>query len=484
MQRIFSGQTIGVLTSTAGVFVSALFWLMGFKVVALWMGPEGVGLFSQLRQMVQAATIGATFGGTNSVVQGLAERPEELARIQFRTSASRIVGVLSIVVVLAMMALAPLLSNFFLSSVVPDLVATVRWIALAVLLNVGGTYAIAVLNGYRAYPYLALAQIAGPIALVMALLSASWWGVPPKPQLLAGSFVICFGMTCLLGAWGVSRLPKFNALTKPGTLSSQQTRAFIRFALSNLVAALSATISILVIRAWMIDIKGLAFAGLFDAAWTLTFNYTTLFLTACSVIYLPLLAGATNPESQKVYMLRTAYLVLGISIPVCYVMVLFNEPLIHLLYSPEFDASGQVLMVLVIAVILRGISWVYGTLIFATRQARVLLVSDAILNLLLLATTRYALQNFDSLEALSWAFVLPNFAYLVFVVEYVRRRNALMKRRFIWPLLLAGTVPLFYMVLMSGAIHEEHLQFVHWLFMFCGLAVSAVALVAYKKVVL
>ena len=484
MRRIFSGETIGVLTSTAGVFISALFWLLGFKVVALWMGPEGVGLFSQLRQMAQAATVGATFGGTNTVVQGIAERAEELARIQFRTSASRIISVVSIVIVLAMIALAPLLSNFFLSSVVPDLVATVRWIALAVLLNVGGTYAIAVLNGYRAYLYLALAQIAGPTALVMALFSVNLWGVQPDPQVLAASFVLCFGMTCIVGALGVSRLPKFNALSKPGNLSIVQSRTFIRFALSNLMAALSATISVLVIRAWMIDMKGLAFAGLFDAAWTLTFNYTTLFLTACSVIYLPLLAGATNPGSQKVYMLRAAYLVLGISIPICYVMVLFRGPLVHLLYSSKFDASGQVLMVLVIAVILRGVSWVYGTLILATRHTRVLLISDVALNLLLLATTRYSLQNFNSLEALSWAFVLPHFAYLVFVVEYVRRKNALMKRRFIWPYLLAATVPLFYMVMMPDAFHGEYLQFVHWLFMFCGLVFSTAALIAYKKVVL
>ncbi|MBV5344623.1 MAG: hypothetical protein JZU63_03320, partial [Rhodoferax sp.] len=59
----------GILFSTLGVFGSAFLWLLSFKGIAYWMGPEGVGLFSQLRQMAQAATVGATFGGTNSVVQ-------------------------------------------------------------------------------------------------------------------------------------------------------------------------------------------------------------------------------------------------------------------------------------------------------------------------------------------------------------------------------------------------------------------------------
>lgn len=474
----------GILVSALGVFGSAFLWLLGFKVVAIWLGPEGVGLFSQLRQMVQAATIGATFGGTNSVVQGLAERQDELERIQFRATASRFVAAANIVVVSVMMAAAPVLSQFFLSSVTPDLVATVRWIAVAVLLNVGATYAFAVLNGYRSYAYLAVAQIAGPLALVLAMFCARWWAFPPSPQYLAGSFVLCFGVSYLIGAWGMSHLPSFRRPAKTGSLSAEKRRIFIRFALSNLFAALTATISLLVIRAWMIDINGLAFAGLFDAGWTLTFNYTTLFLTACSVMYLPLLTAATNAQSQKAYMLRTAYLVLGISVPVCYAMVLLKAPLINLLYSPEFAASGQVLMVLVIAVILRGTSWVYGTLILATRQARVLLLSDAALNLLLLLMTRYALENFGSLKAISWAFVLSNFAYLVFVVEYAYRKNSLMKRRFIWPLLMAGTVPLLYLTLVPGSGFDGDLKFVHWIFMFYGLAVSAIAFVAYKKVVL
>jgi O-antigen/teichoic acid export membrane protein len=86
-----------------------------------------------------------------------------------------LIGLSGLVVVLAIAAAAPGLTRFFLASEAPDLVATVRWIALAVLLNVAGTYALAVLNGYRSYPYLALAQVAGPAALVLLLAGAGWW---------------------------------------------------------------------------------------------------------------------------------------------------------------------------------------------------------------------------------------------------------------------------------------------------------------------
>jgi O-antigen/teichoic acid export membrane protein len=434
--------------------------------------------------MAQAATVGATFGGTNSIVQGLAERVDESARRQFRATAARIFAVAGAGVVLAILGLAPQLSTFFLSSNAPVLISTLRWLALAVLLNVGATYALGVLNGYRSYSYLALAQVSGPAALLIVLAAAWWWAIPPDPQVLAGSFVLCFGITCLLGAWGVSRLAPFVTISGVRGLSISQRRIFMRFALSNLAAALSTTIALLLIRSWVIESRGLAFAGLFDAGWTLTFNYTTLFLTACSAIYLPLLTAATRPEEQKACMLKTAYLVFGAGVLICYAMVLFRQPLINLLYSPRFQASGEVLMVLVIAVLFRGASWVYGTMILATRNSRVLLLSDLALNLCLLATARYALERHTSLEALSWAFVLPNFLYLVFVVEYARKQNPLMRRRLIWPLLLAGTLPLFYLALMPGGLEWAYSGLAVWLCMAIGLAVSIAALFAYKKVAL
>lgn len=474
----------GALVSSAGVFGAAFLWLLGFKAVALWMGPEGVGLFSQLRQVAQAATVGATFGGTNSVVQGLAEREDETERWQFRATALRLIALAGAGVVLVIATAAPQLTHFFLSSDSPDLVAALRWIALAVLLNVGATYGIAVLNGYRSYPHMALAQIAGPAALVLLLAGVGWWQLPPDPQLLAMSFVLCFGVTCLLGAVGVSRLSRPGAVARLGTLPTVQRRAFIRFALSNLGAALATTVALLLIRSWVIEDKGLAFAGLFDAGWTLTFNYTTLFLTACSTIYLPLLTAAADPQSQKACMLKTAYLVLGVSLMICYAMVLLKDPLINLLYSPEFKPSGQVVTILVIAVIFRGVSWVYGTMILATRNSRVLLASDLAVNLSLLATTRFALDSFGSLEALSWAFVLPNFVYLIFVVEYARMKNRFMRRRRIWPLLAGGTLPLLYLAAASGGSSWANSETTTWLCMAMGLVTSSAALLAYRKVVL
>ena len=461
----------GIYLSIGGVFGSALLWLLSFKVVAFWLGPAGVGLFSQLRQMAQAATVGATFGGTNPVVQGLSALDDERDRQRFRVTASRLVGALGAVAALLILILAPILTQFFLSSDDPRLIAAVRWLSFTVLLNVGATYVIAVLNGYRAYRHLALAQIAGPFGLAMALAAAYFLRMNYHPEMLVWLFVLCFGVTYLVGAWGTIRLARALPAMSSGRLTFQETRAFVKFAFSNLLAALSTTIALLVIRSWIIESRGLAFTGLFDAGWTLTFNYTTLFLTACSTIYLPLLTRSTEPGSQRVCMLKTAYLVLSGGTLICYLMVMFKTPLIRLLYSKEFDATGNLLVILAIAVILRGVSWVYGMLIVATRNSQVLLLSDVLLNLGLMAIVWYCLQNYSTLEAIGWAFVLANFLYLVFVVEYALRKNNQMQRRKIWPLVTIAALPL--------ALNWEQAQ---WVLLAIGFTVSGIAWVAHKMV--
>lgn len=469
----------GILAGAAGVIGSGVLWLIGFKLVASWLGPEGVGLFSQLRQIAQAATISATFGGSNTIVQGIASRNLEVERRQFRTTAATLVGVAGTIVVAMIALIAPEIAHFSLSSKSPDLVVAIYWVGLAISLNIAGTYALAILNGYQSYVYLAAAQIAGPTALATLLSTCWWWRLPLNPTLIAQSFVLCFGVTCIVGWFGIARLPRRHSTLTFGKMPDTERRIFFRFAASNLLAALSSTAALLLIRSWIIGAQGLAFAGLFDASWTLTFNYATIFLSACNAFYFPALTAATSPEKQRVCVLKMAYFVLGTFVLIFYTLVLFRDAFITLLYSPQFLPSSPALQILAIAIIFRAISWVYGSTILATRQSLVLLMSELILNITLLATTRYALTSgLASLEALSWAFVIPHFLYLIFSIEFACSRNSSLHRLSIWPLLLATTLP--FLHLLFNQNQTSVFSFAEYFFLFSGLLIVITTFFAYR----
>lgn len=472
----------GALLSSFGVLGAALAWLVSFKILASWLGPEGVGLFAQLRQIIQTATLGATYGGTNIVVQGLAARNDESSRKRFKVMAAWLIGVTGAGIALLMIIAAPQITWLALSSDDSELIQFVRWLAGAVLINVAATYLMALLNGYRSYGYLALAQVSGPLVLCLFLL-VSWQGIRlPHTLAMTISFLVCFGVTCLVSLSGASRLHLPEAVGTQLATRHENFRGLFQFALSSLTAALSTVITLLIIRSWIIASDGLAFSGLFDAGWTLTFNYTTLFLTAANTVYLPALTAAMDAHKQKACIQKTAYLVFGGSVLVSYLLVMLQVPLIHLLYSPQFDQSGQVLSVLAIAVVFRSVSWAYGTLMLATRRARAMLLSELILNIGLLITTRYALDNYGTLASIGWSFVIPHFLYLVFVVEYVRAKNPLIHRRSIWPLLATGVIPLMVMAIFTpdGALLSS--QFERLPYIFIGCIAVIWSLWAYKRV--
>jgi O-antigen/teichoic acid export membrane protein len=217
----------------------------------------------------------------------------------------------------------------------------------------------------------------------------------------------------------------------------------------------------------------------------LTFNYATIFLSACNAFYLPNLSSTIQPEKQRIYVLKMAYFVLGAFVTIFYTLVLFDQWFINLFYSAQFQPSAQVIQILAIAVIFRAVSWVYGSVILATRQSRKLLISELALNASLLTSARYLLNNdLATLEALSWAFVVPHFLYLVFSIENARAQNKLLRRMDIWPLLLATTLPLLYVACVSGGLAGPYYALKALIISFFGLLTAGAAWVAYKKMCL
>jgi len=68
------------------------------------------------------------------------------------------------------------------------------------------------------------------------------------------------------------------------------------------------------------------------------------------------------------------------------------------------------------------------------------------------------------------------------VVEYACMRNKLMRRRQIWPLLVAGTAPLFYLALDPERVQWAYSELAKWACLAMGLSASAASFFAYRKV--
>lgn len=119
------------------------------KIMALIVGPAGIGMYSMLSQVIQSATLFGTAGGSTALVQGTASRQGQ-SRDSYLVTAFWIFVSAGIITAAAIIVLAPWLAQFALGKAGESEVWLIRCLALPIILAVISSYLSGVLNGFRA----------------------------------------------------------------------------------------------------------------------------------------------------------------------------------------------------------------------------------------------------------------------------------------------------------------------------------------------
>lgn len=421
-------MNIKIITTATGIIGSALMWLISFKIVALLFGPSGVAIYSQFRQIMQTTGTAATFGGGSTIVQGLSERVDIQQRQSFRASINVIVFCLSTVIAFVTFILSRYIAVNLLTINTENAVNAIQLLSIGIFFNAGTMYNISILNGYQFLKPLAIAQIVLPAMIVLVLASL--------PHISSDNFLITLtyifsGCTFFSFIISYSIIKKLiiNQKNNQQFLSKTEMFEFIKFSSATLIAALSSSITMLLIRAQIISTYGTHQAGLFDASWTLTFNYVTLFLTACSILYLPRLSQAKSQQEQKYYLQSTTYIVIACVTLITYIIVIFKVQLLHIFYTKEFYAAEKSLHILASAILVRSVSWVLSMLLVATKDSITIVKSELFFNGLLISFTLICTYNNTVSDAISWGFLIANIIYFLWIIYCTKQKNTLLESK-------------------------------------------------------
>ena len=157
-----------IFMTGGGSFLNLLLGIFSTKILAVGLGPSGVGLFSLLRQSRDTFLSVSTFNSGTALVQGLAKR-EETERKQYSLVVLLIMGVTTTLIVSLLLFFAPVIAKSTLGTSDANNVRLIRMLALPVLFGTGTMFLSGVLNGYRAIGRLALVQVT--VSAVTMLLS-------------------------------------------------------------------------------------------------------------------------------------------------------------------------------------------------------------------------------------------------------------------------------------------------------------------------
>lgn len=413
-----------LLKTGGGTIGTVLFGVLTTKIIAVFTGPSGMGLFSLLRQTQQALTGLATMQGNTALVQGLSRREESVKNTYAGTVAVLFI-LLGAAVCLALWFLSPLLAGMILNRRDAQASWLIRGLIPSILSASVVMYLGSLLNSYRAIGRLAFVQLlsaAGGAAAAYPLVV--WigepWGLLFVLWTMSGTGLISAIIFTWRGGW---LAPVFRNLFK--LWNSDSARYFIKFAGITTITGLLGTGTVLFVRTLFVRHGGLAEAGIFDAAWTLSAVYLMILLGSLGTYYTPVLAATVDAKTRVVLMIQVFRMVVLLVTPLITLVILGKSLVVSILYSKEFFPSLDIIEWMLIGDYFKAVGWVLATPMLAFADLRTFFWTELLWNAGMIAGTWAALFVFNEIWMVGAVYLCLYICYAPFCYWYTATRYGL-----------------------------------------------------------
>lgn len=410
------------LKTGSATLVSLAFGVITNKILAWFLGPSGLGLFSLIRQTEQTAHMLASFNGGTAIVQGIAARKAAEDTRGFLITVLYLFLLGSLMVGLILILAAPQIAFLLFGSQGATLAPLVRWLAIPVFMNVGLTFVGSVLNGYRAIGYLAVIQMVNSGVTALLAYPAAILAGSGNYSAFIGLLVFSSGFSLVVGLYSIQGYESITGLFRHLGVGIQRLVAarFFSMSLTILVSGLLGMGALLALKAFISVALGLDRVGIFEVAWTLSLRYIMLLLASFGSYYLPALSREAELSGRRQLMHNLLHLSTIIMVPMLIIVVVLKPLIVELFYSPQFLEANRILRWMLIADYLKITSWVFGMPMLAFPDMKTFFWSELIFNLWLVGISAFAIFQYHWIEGIGVVFLLLQIGHISFTYLYTR----------------------------------------------------------------
>ena len=355
---------------SGGRIATIIVGLARSKVLAVLLGPAGIGLMGVLQSVMSTSSTLFGLGLRQSAVRQISASGGDLHNLRtVRKALSRSNFLLGFFGLVLLWAFRGQLSVLVFDT--PDRAADVGWMGAGVLLTLVAATHTALMQGLRRLADMvkaglvgsALGTVAG-IALVWSLgLEGVRW------------FVLSMPAFTLVGTlWYARKLPASPIGRDSTSAVWTQWREMASLGSYLMLSTLVGGVSALVVRSILTRELGIDAAGQFQAAIAISGHYLGLILGAMAADYFPRLSENVADPSAFVTVVNEQLEVALLLVAPLLLSVLALAPLaLTIVYSPEFTSATGILRWQIVADVLKVVCWSLGFMILARGEGPIYL---------------------------------------------------------------------------------------------------------------
>lgn len=358
-------------------FINISIGILRTKVLAVLLGPAGVGLASLFNGLMGTASTVATMGlgpvGTRQIAEACS-KDDAHAIMVVRRALFWGTMVLAIAGGLVVWSLRSILAVHALGNA--SYSRAVGWLAIGVALSVAGASQGALIQGMRRIGDIARLNVFGSVISTVLGIALLWrWG---RAGLVAYVLIVPLA-SFALGHFYVARLPKPGKEAATLAEMALEWKVLFHLGLAMVGAGLVQQLAQLWIRIFVVKVLGEQSLGQYQAAWTISMQYVTFVLAAMGTDYYPRLTGVIHdPKAACRLVNEQTEIATLLSGPVFLTIMAAAPWVIHLLYAPSFIPAIAILRWQVLGDVLKVASWPLGFLILAAGDGKTFFLTETI----------------------------------------------------------------------------------------------------------
>lgn len=399
--------------------------LIRSKVIAVLLGPVGMGIMGLLTSTLSLVTSITNFGLGTSAVRDISEANAmgNRGRIKNTLSVFRtLVWGTGLLGSCLSLFLSPWLSRLTFGNY--DYTWAFALLSVTLLITQLTAGQSALLQGMRQIKWLAKAGVYSSTAgLILTLPLYYFFGINGIVPALILTAIIVF-----IVQYYFSHKIKIQTRLLPFKQAFQMGKPMLRLGFMLSLSGLIAVAASYLVRIFIVHIGDVAEVGLYNAGFAIVSSYVGMIFTAMSTDYFPRLSAVNNDvKASNELIKQQSEVVLLLMTPILCGFLIFINPIVIILYSREFLPISEMLLWAGFGMFFKSGSWAIGYLILARGDSRMFFFSELVINIYMLALNCLG-YYFLGLEGLGISFVVAYIlvylqVFLIVKIKYDFRFN-------------------------------------------------------------